>query len=448
MAALHSFRLVRAGVVLTLGSLLGSSCIVDTTDLTFDDDEYNAALGTGGQSQNSGGIGGEAGGVSTGGIGGLGGMGTSSGGMGGGDALCEETTMQCNGKQVEICSGNQWLAIGGPCPNACVGGTCTGVCDPGTDECVSTIQTQHCSDVGEWEADFCEFACVGGTCGGVCRPGDRGCNGDTRTSCADDGEWVDDPTECPGTCEAGVCVGACTLGDTQCSGDAENPSQVTCDDNTWEESTVTPCDFICDEATGECGGVCEPFTKNCASGTTIQECGLDGEWGEATACQFVCVEGDEDACGGSCVPGTHMCSGTAIHTCNANGAWVEDTTCSGETPVCLEATPGQPACVECAPGAKMCSPTENSLLTCGSDGFWPREGSACPIKGEGSLCWKDSRGGAACIPVPDITCPAICLKGSCPMGCIDSGRRWGCVSGKVTASDCTLGETCDSGMCN
>src|SRR5690242_6113035 len=146
MASLHSFRFIRVGVVLGLGSLLGSSCVVDSSDLTFDDHEYQAALGSGGGNNTGGdggdgsGSGGDAGGgnTNTGGLrGNVGtGGGANTGGMGGDSAVCAANAMQCNGRQVELCSGNQWIPIGGECPHACVDGVCTGMCVPGSDECV------------------------------------------------------------------------------------------------------------------------------------------------------------------------------------------------------------------------------------------------------------------------------------------------------------------------
>lgn len=436
--------------MLGLGSLLGSSCVVDRSDLTFDDDEYQAALGSGGKKGSGGdggdggdgaGSGGDAGGGNT-NTGGAGGE-VGTGGMGGDDGVCEANSMQCNGRQVELCANAQWIPIGGECPHACVDGACTGMCVPDSDECLSGIQTQHCNDVGQWEADFCEFACVDGTCGGVCRPGDRDCNGKTRTLCGEDGQWADQST-CPGDCEGGVCVGACTVGETQCAGTAEDPVVVTCDGISWETSPETPCEFICTE--GDCGGECTPFSSECVSGSEVRVCDSTATWGTAQGCPFIC-DSATGACGGECVPGTKRCSSTTVQTCDANGKWVNSTTCDGNTPVCLEATAGAPKCVECAPGAKQCDPTANGLFTCSAEGSWPTSSAYCkPLKGgEETVCWKDSRGVAACIGISEI-CPELCLKG-CPSGCIDKDTRWYCSSGNVKAANCTSGLLCNAGVC-
>jgi len=445
MASLHASRFIRLGITFGLGSLLASSCVVDTSGLIFDDDAYQAALGGEG---GEGGVGPGSGGVhALGGGGGLGGE-TSSGGimnLGGSGPVCTNSEMRCEGKQVELCTGNDWLAIGGECPNACVNGLCVGVCNPGSDACLSSIETQHCNAVGEWEPEFCEFACVDGACGGVCRPGDRGCsteNAAVRQLCLDTGEWEDQET-CPGECDLGVCVGACTLGDKQCGGDTGHPVSITCDDVDWESSTPTDCPFICDEASGECGGECVPFSAQCASSTSVEVCDSTAVYGEPVPCDYVCVEEDK-ACGGECKPGTKRCNGTSIETCGDDGMWAGTSTCSGSEPICLEATPGEPACVACAPGAKKCAPSANQVLTCSESGSWPATGSTCKSSklGGSTVCWA-----GACEDTTEV-CPTICLKGGCPKGCGDADTRWYCSSGTFTAANCAaLTPSCVSGVC-
>lgn len=438
MITLRPLRVVRLGLGLFLGSLLASSCVVDKSGLTFDDDLFYGEGGAGGETPGSGGQQ-----LGSGGLGGLGGLGgaVGSGGLGGSGNLCEPNAMQCDGKQVQLCANDVWIPIGGPCPNACVDGACTGMCSPGTDECLSSIQTQHCNEVGEWEADFCEFACVGGTCGGVCRPGDRGCDADSPTLCGEDGQFTaEDP--CPGTCEAGVCVGACVLGDTQCGGDAENPVQITCDAPNWEDSTETACEFICEQETGECGGECAPFTSTCASGTSVQVCDSTAHYGPAEDCTYICVE-ETGNCGGNCLPGSQQCSGDTIQTCDAEGNWRDGDTCTGEKPVCLDPLGEEaPACVQCAPGAEMCSPFANQVLTCSEAGSWPKEGQECPTE-KGAICWK-----GACEKSTEI-CPNTCLKVGCPQGCIDPSTQWYCtaIGGDLKVNSCASGTSCNAGDC-
>jgi len=442
--ALHSFRLVKVGLALGLGSLLASSCVVDKSGFVFDDDQFEEAQGTGGSdaSGGQGGQGGQGSGGETSASGGLGGEtstgGAGTGGMGGG-SFCEPNAMQCNEQQVELCSGDQWIAIGGPCPNACVDGLCTGVCSPGADECLSSIQTQQCNDVGEWEDEFCEFACVGGTCGGVCRPGDRDCTGDMRILCGDDGQWVDQDT-CPGDCEAGVCVGACTAGTYQCGGDAENPVEIECNGTSWETSEETPCNFICEEATGRCGGDCLPFSSECATGTSVRTCDSTAHWGEPVQCDYIC-DPNTDACGGECDPGDERCYDDTVETCDETGNWTTTTTCSDTTPVCLEQG-GVPKCVECTPRTTMCHPNANQVLTCTNDGAWPNGGEACPGTGKfATVCFA-----GVCEGIGTV-CDASLKK----RGCIDTNTRWFCqalVEPPFDTADCTLlTPLCTAGVC-
>jgi hypothetical protein len=261
----------------------------------------------------------------------------------------------------------------------------------------------------------------------------------------DTGEWADQDT-CPGDCDSGVCVGACTANTTQCAGDSENPVQITCNGTSWETSPTTECDFVCEEATGTCGGECVPHEPACASANTIEVCEITGYYGEPTPCDYICDQ-SENKCAGECVPGTKRCNSTSIETCGDDGKWAVASTCTGSEAICLEATQGEPKCVACAPGAKKCAASANQVLTCAADGSWPETGTTCKtVKPTGAtVCWK-----GACEDTDEV-CPSSTCGKACPRGCGDADTRWYCAgligASTFTTADCASGLACTSGVC-
>lgn len=432
------------GLSILLGgcSLLVSACVVDKSKYEFDDDKYDM-LSSGGRKGGGGtSSGGEGGDTSSGGEGGdpASGGTAQAGGQGGETASggasqsCLTGDLECNGKQLEICTGTTRIAVGEPCPFVCAGDQCTGVCEPTAHECVSEKDQRVCNDEGQWELETCEFACVGGGCDGVCEPGDRQC-GDPDAGlipievCNAGGAWKGTATICE-NCEDGICVGDCDENDTQCgTTESGDPSVLTCPagDGGWEEAIETPCvDQACVE--GACVGECRPSNTTC-SGRTFRTCSTAGAWTDVV-CPFVCSS--TMGCLGVCQPGTEKCDGDVVLQCNALGAWEKSEVCEGDTPLCVHLSETNKACGQCNPPQKgeevlFCHMT--SVVQCSERGLL-EEVEHCGK--DGSLCYKgecfDSK-----------VCPASGVD-----GCFDAGTGWTCATRGKPSDGCRC--NCSSGV--
>lgn len=396
------------------GLLVAASCSIDTSQFEFDDDKFEEL-----QDDED-----DAPGAGMGGMGGEGGIEPED---------CTGTELRCDGKQVQVCTGDTWLDVGGPCEFACVDGTCTGSCVPGSTECVSNVSAQICSETGEWETSFCQFACVDDACGGECKPGMRQCGGDgelDRERCDDGGSWISEGT-CDSQCTDGVCTGSCTNGDTQCIGDAEHPQQVTCASGSWDPADgaiATDCDYVCVE--GECSGVCTPGDTRCAPGspsTGRQTCTSVGQWGATSQCQYVC-SGDGE-CTGTCKPGDLRCKDGELQACNNTGNWTVKANCEKENLSCINFGEGRFDCAECTPRTARCD--NASRVSCNEKGYW-EESEECDGVCYRASCWRDEE---VCKAHPSEA--KGCLK--------ENNMVWGCKDTTFIADECPTG--CLAGNC-
>jgi len=143
-----------------------------------------------------------------------------------------------------------------------------------------------------------------------------------------------------GTSASGGGSPMCNFGDTQCSG----TSVQNCDLN-GQWGPPTACQFVC--TSGACGGTCKPGDTKCKYPGTVT-CGADGEWGAtATACEFGCANG---TCKTGCNAGEFHCAGNTVQQCNPGppSSWTSTSTvcnaasgqkCDATTGTCVALTP-------------------------------------------------------------------------------------------------------------
>ncbi|MCL2449838.1 MAG: SUMF1/EgtB/PvdO family nonheme iron enzyme [Polyangiaceae bacterium] len=186
---------------------------------------------------------------------------------------------------------------------ACVDGTCRGVCSPNQVECQGQ-QPVVCSPLGAWQSsgDACSGAtpvCLNGACV-TCAPGSVQCDGAQPQVCDAAETWQNTGDACSESTP--VCVnGACA----ECNPDPTQDGGAAC-------SASTP---VC--LSGVCVA-CSPGATECASATTWQVCGPDGQWmAEAT-----CPSG---ACSGG------RCETTTATSCETSAPGVSDCGAGGES---------------------------------------------------------------------------------------------------------------------
>jgi hypothetical protein len=417
--------------------LLGTwSCTVDSSRFIFDDDEFDkknsgGTTGTGGKDS----LGGEGGETASGGLSALGGQGgdASTGGSG---VTCPTSELECNGKQLEICTGSAWLPVGGPCQFVCKSDQCTGVCEPGASECVNELERRFCDDDGQWQVENCPNACIGTTCGGECQPGSFQCGtpdaGGTPIEVCNSGNWAGTTTICESGCEDGVCTGECSEGDTQCGQTTEGqPAVVTCPQNgDWKDATVTPCtDQACYQ--GACTGECLPGNKTC-NGQTRRVCSTTGAWEDQT-CDYVCTP---NGCIGECVPGAESCDGTTLLKCSEKGTWEAAEKCADRGLICVHLSETDKACGECNPDPDRTYCSFNQARICNEKAEWQVEEDCGRSE---QLCTSGK-----CFD------PKLC-PGASLAGCFDKETGWTCpLKGKPAQKcdcDCTSGTSCGRGLC-
>ena len=99
-------------------------------------------------------------------------------------------------------------------PNSVTGG---GDCVETTHQCVGTTW-QVCEEAAWKEVTRCPTACDPGRGCVTCLPGQKFCNGDTITTCKDDGTAGEAVLKCPGgACSGGVCVDPCSMAGAELS---------------------------------------------------------------------------------------------------------------------------------------------------------------------------------------------------------------------------------------
>lgn len=230
----------------------------------------------------------------------------------------------------------------------------------------------------------------------------------------------------------------------------------TCSDGQW--GATMSCEFACVD--DECGGVCDPGSTQCASGTEVQTCGQTGEWGDERACNFVCTGTD---CGGVCQPNARRCkNNTQEQTCNAQGQWQDGQTCAF---ACVNNACGG----VCKPGAQACA-NRSQAQSCNAQGQWetrdcPNEscvGNSCAACQPGSTQCKSTTQYEECTASGAWsgqikTCEFACTDGQCDgqckpgMGkCDESGAPSGELcdeTGNWERMSCKTNESCAGGQC-
>lgn len=433
---------------------IGTSCAVNTKDLRFDDDEYDrikneAATGDG---DGDGGHTGDGDGDGSGGKIGMTGDGDGDrpgGATGSGGAVNVEPDcvmvgeLQCDDKQVQVCSGEFFIDAGKPCEFLCLDGACTGSCEPGLSECVSETEQRACGTKGQWgEPSQCTNVCVGDRCGGKCKPGARSCDESDATLkllCNSDGQWDSEGNCSVGDCSDGACT-SCSGNETQCTADSQGVQ--TCESGSY--GIPTDCkDQVCID--GGCTGECRPALggnepqRSCVKGEPsiqLETCGADGNFGSASNCNFVCVQGSDpgknDTCGGVCKPGAQRCEGSVVFQCSDDGMTekkVENCEDSGLS--CLDLGGGSLGCGECTPGStrepnNRCA--QRIVQTC-EKGKWvnAQDCSKLLVIGKNvSICYEGAcvTGNEACDNSRDRA-----------YGCLDDANKWTCSSASTTGID-------------
>jgi hypothetical protein len=154
---------------------------------------------------------------------------------------------------------------------------------------------------------------------------------------------------CPGQCD-GSNRQKCAFPVNRCRPPScRNGAQVnaaTCDLNgACPAETTTGCPFLCINASGMCGGICNPAMKRCFS-NAIQTCSTDGlGWSDTETCALGCsgttcnrrpnggaCSNDSSCASGHCI-GT-VCCATACGTCNECSTGTCRPVAAGWTPDC------------------------------------------------------------------------------------------------------------------
>jgi hypothetical protein len=234
-----------------------------------------------------------------------------------------EIAAQCNDKgsvEIEI----DCEAAGQGCKN----GECKGfACDAGTSFCIDAYTPAQCSADGfSFDTATCpqQHICSDGSCvPWQCEPGVSLCDGNTLTTCADDGSGPSEILDCEttlGFCLDGACVDcipSCVglvCGDDGCGGScgACNGGQQICVAGAC--LCAAACDGkICgpDGCGGSCG-ICLGSQDSCAQGECIclpncidSGCGSDGCGGSCGTCNEgqYCIEGQCPPAGKTCEDG-------------------------------------------------------------------------------------------------------------------------------------------------
>lgn len=450
-------------LLIVCGSVF-ASCTVDTKDLVFNDDEYDRLKNGDGD-----GDGGTAGTGDGDGDGGRSGDGDGDGpggaqGSGGSENIEPDCVMvgelQCDGNQVQVCSGEFFIDAGKPCEFVCLDGACTGSCKPGLTECLSETEQRACNTEGQWgEPSQCANVCQGKACGGECKPGARSCDESDATLkllCNAEGQWAAEGNCSVGECSNGTCT-SCAGSETQCTADSK--AVQTCEDGSYGEPTACT-DQICID--GACTGECRPAldgdepqrrcVKADTSSTQLETCGADGTFGNASNCNFVCVPGSDpgknDSCGGICKPGQQRCDGSVLLQCSSDGQKEEKVeNCADRNLACLDVGGGTMGCGECTPGS---SKTPNNrcaqriVQTCSKEAKWvdTEDCSKLTVIGKNvNICYEGAciTGNKACDNSRDKA-----------FGCFETTKKWICSATSttgITSQDCQPKSNCNLTSC-
>jgi len=309
---------------------------------------------------------------------------------------CEPEALRCNGLDVEVCDGQNWLTAQ-QCNYLCQNSACVEkVCEPGTVVCKAGQTGQQCNQLGTaWEpATSCQGACKSGT--GDCNnsPAD-GCETGTNTTNNCGGCGIS--CNAPGAasyCSNGSCGFSCLTGKADCDKQAANGCEAT------PATDVNNC--------GGCGNVCSSSggAPSCNNGTCSIQCdsthaNCDGNLANGCETSLTAMN-NCGGCGITCNAGTEICQAGA---CTKN-----TTSCASGTGDC--------------DGNSTCETTLTTVTNCG----------AC---------------GVQCATYPNM---ATSCNGSCQYTCnagyanVDGSLSNGCeVNLKTDANNCgTVGNICSS----
>lgn len=283
-------------------------------------------------------------------------------------------------------------------------------CTPGAKECLDPSLARVCPPDGSgWLAQRCSAGarCENGDCIAdvATRPCDRhsGSCVDAKSAlrCRDNLQGYE-AVQCPEgtTCQgAGLCVGACTVGASACTNSTR--SLTTCLDGRGFTTTVCGPDEACvvtsiagapyataackpaechpTGCTTTCGNKRDPNADQTKSNSSCVSTPDGYEWQVTTCVGYqTCTGGCGSTCGSSCVPGTMRCSADKLgmQTCGADGKWDANVTaCNANVTdaalFCMSRTddPSKVVCGDpvCATGHRgTCEGT--SFRACGVDG--------------------------------------------------------------------------------
>lgn len=379
------------------------------------------------------------------------------------DDVCESGAARCDGSDVEVCEGGQWVVAENCGELSCVdvgdGPSCQEqVCTPGERRCDGNT-LRACNEDGTLESAVacaelpsCAAADFGCACDvdacveRVCRPGSSRCDGDDVLTCVGNGldEVVGETCSGDETCQAGECLSsACDFGDTRCAGD----TLLTCDFFGWVEEDCTDSGSFCDASTSTCREwVCEPGERACsASRLAVLECDERGTTSSRTAC-----ESDEYCRAGTCLPqicdpGSTFCGDGDAFQCDAVGGAAELIDSCSDAETCVDG-----ACV----GAGECTSNTDCPVPAGScSGDTLVQYSASFGRCLSGSCSFDAvttrtdcgRFDQVCSPGPPARCveTGCTSNADCPGGYCDGGLCVEC----LTAGDCSSSEFCLDGTC-
>ena len=244
--------------------------------------------------------------------------------------------------------------------------------------------------------------------------------------------------------EAGGAVEPCSAGDLRCSATSTTVEVCGVSGN-W--SVKETCAWVC--AGGVCTGECKPSNRRCGLDFTPDACNSQGTWVPGARCQFACT-GDGN-CTGECRPGSKRCSGAQNlipQTCDEEGKWVSGAAC---TNLCSSGSCGG----SCMPGTKRCG-TNATPETCSAQGTW-ETGTRCEFVclGAGECTGECRPGSKRCEELTPQTCDDtgrwraetacryLCRQGNCAGSCSPGSKR--CTSDDKGVQTCGSDGTWTSG---
>jgi len=130
-----------------------------------------------------------------------------------------------------------------------------------------------------------------------------------------------------------------------------------------EDVDAGSTDGTSEDVANENTAVCGPAATQC-SGSSVQTCGLNGQWESAVACP-----NDAPFCNALglcniCQNGTTRCLFNGVQTCTA-GTWGDTVACPASTPNCAAGVCGQPpSCQVSAAGTSTCGPGGSGTESC------------------------------------------------------------------------------------